>query len=311
MSKGSPPSAEPAIPDAQACVLWLLPCGRRIANLWSKQMWSADALSQSELIALCRLLSGWMGKPVAGPIEACLAEAGLLTSDARNATFRPCDDLPLLRCGTRYWDYSDTEAMQRDRADMQTYALHGGERLHPPQDGQKLPSARFAQEAQSLLALAHHVLDAQFQQNFHAQRVDKKRVPSLGARHGIAGFPAYWDGELQRTCYVRIMPDGTQVTARSPLAQSAQCVLPAVHFVLCVQYERYQWRYRNAWIYQCVYLDLGHILAAMQVYAARHGLPLRFAEVSADLIDDEQMLVNEPFVIGFLDTPTPAKEYAP
>src|SRR5690606_36606111 len=119
-----------------------------------------------------------------------------------------------------------------------------------------------------LAALAHQVFDSRGSERFHHESIDKKLVPSIGARHGLGAYlygrVAGFEGEQ----WVRVKTDGTNMAVR-PSKSKLFCQVDArdEHMLICVNFERYQWRYRSAWVYQCIYLDLGHALAALKLLA--------------------------------------------
>lgn len=273
--------------------LWLLPSGHLLGNVVSKLAYSADALSICEMVELSRVLSVQRGGSEVA-LRRLLADLGLLDTEVLDQGDRRSSGLLCLRAGAQYWDYAHPNAFQRDRDDMAAYEMAGGERTCVPM-GKVVPFGAIPSGARALREVAHHVVDAQYQENFHHELVHKTRVPSLGSRHGIACFLSYLDEDLQRRHCVQILPEGQDRVSSCPLIEEDD--LPNFYLVLCARYERYQWRYRNSWIYQCVFLDLGHMLAAMQVYAAHRSLPLIFSEAADDAIRHSEFLVNEPLVI--------------
>lgn len=106
---------------------------------------------------------------------------------------------------------------------------------------------------------------------FHHETVSRKMVPSIGARHGLICHVLVNEVSTQRRIFLRIHDDG-RIGAIPASNDNRSTRWPEL--VIGVDFERYQWRYRTGWIYQCIYLDLGHVLAALKLHAEHNGLQL-------------------------------------
>jgi hypothetical protein len=148
-----------------------------------------------------------------------------------------------------------------------------------------------------LSVLAHQVFDSRFCERFHHDLVDKKLIPSIGARHGLVAYLNGYVAGFYGMQWVCINVDGTN-TIISPLGEDFGCRGAVSHecMLICVKFECYQWRYRNGWVYQCVYLDLGHALAALKLLAEMQGCSLTFKHASANAMGIKRELEEEPLI---------------
>lgn len=222
-----------------------------------------------------------------------LTSIGLLASNSE-AIGHPTYYTPLaiLRTGTQYWDYSDITAIARDAEEMRNFQNEGAPRdLYRDEPLQAKPF-EISQAAASMLELAHLVLDSRKKDRFHHELVDKKIVPSLGGRHGIN---AYLAGTSGNQWLLSLRSDGSHFPTHS-WCEVAPEGPQSERLILCANFERYQWRYRNGWVYQCVYFDLGHVLATLALCARQAGLELAIEHASNDMMGLERELVNEPIL---------------
>ncbi len=194
-----------------------------------------------------------------------------------------CDSFLGLRRAARFWDYADPQALARDARDMLAFEAEAPDRPADQAGSCKTFDAAALRKAKgagfaSLVDIGHAVLRSRGRARFHHQCVERRLVPSIGARHGLG-------------CYALLQGDQPEPVPQVPL--------PAL--VIAVDYERYQWRYRTSWIYQCIFLDLGHAIAAIQMLARRQGLSLRFAHADAGSLPRARALRSEPLVLIHVD----------
>lgn len=93
---------------------------------------------------------------------------------------------------------------------------------------------------------------------------------------------------------MRMEDDGTLAECSWKESASPQS-LPAL--LVSVRFEHYQWRYRTGWILQCIYLDLGHAVAAIRLLAARAVKRLRITFSIPPFQGDFTDLVSEPLLL--------------
>lgn len=252
--------------------------------------------SPREFLSLCEaLLMRSETGLVAGELQE-LGNAGLVTEQT-SAHYLEDDAGALLRlrCGTTYWDYSEAEVLQRDAADMLRFLAQDPPRSVMFEAVESTDLATASEPLQALAALAHQVFDTRGTARFHHEVVDRKMIPSIGARHGLGAYLLHrFGGAREEAQWVRINEDGSNVALCG--ASSCQVDGRGEHLLICANFERYQWRYRSAWVYQCIYLDLGHALAALKLLARRQGLCLVFEHARADAMGVQRVLGNEALI---------------
>lgn len=276
---------------------WMLPHTLRVRNALTKAEFASNE-SPDRFLALCEtmLLRTESGFPTQEFQQLCAM--GLIAApDSGQAVEDKASELLRLRYGTGYWDYSDPTAMARDAMDMLRYA----EELQPdvlPEAGSDGSSCEVGSApARTLLWLAHQVFDTRRRERFHHETVSCKLVPSLGARHGLSAYLCDGMNAEGGVRWISIGDDGRNVAIQPtfPYKKVDEGCDPP-YIVICADFERYQWRYRNGWVYQCVYLDLGHVLAALKLLAQEDSQILLLEHTRSDAMGSHRDLTHEPLV---------------
>jgi hypothetical protein len=288
---------EDLLRDLASLELLFLPDGHAIlGNTGTGVRLAATDLSPSELVSVCKRMLTLTGENVAE--THALRNMRLLSKaghDASSSSRRTLNPLDRLRRSSMFWDYAVPGVLQKDAADMLRYQEEEPHfdpaSLRSPSSGTLAPDLL----SHPLITLAHEVFDAQAECMFHSERVHRKRVPSLGARHGLTcRIVRRISGSDHVEAIIR--PDAATVLADSPRYDTLEG--PAeVFLVIEVEFEKYQWRYRNGWVYQCVYLDLGHIICALRLVAGYAGMCLSFRHVHQE--EGGSGCVVEPLVLAW------------
>jgi hypothetical protein len=285
-------------PNLEGIEAWMLPGSLRIRNAISKAEFVSMG-SRTDFLSLCdNLFAATEDGFFSDTDLQQLRNLGLVTAPPCD----PCLDgdagaLLRLRCGTTYWNYGDAMALQRDAADMRRFQEQDPPREIFEEKEVCLNLATASDGLRMLATLAHQVFDSRGSEHFHHELVEKKLIPSIGARHGLGAYLYGRFNGFEGAQWVRVKTDGTHMAIRSSKSTSvSQEDACDEHMLICVNFERYQWRYRSAWVYQCVYLDLGHALAALKLLAHRQGCSLTFKHARCDAMDAKRALENEPLI---------------
>ena len=276
---------------------WMLPHTLRVRNALTKAEFAPNE-SPDGFLSLCETMLSQIDAGFLPQEFQQLCAMGLVAPlDCSQAFEDKASELLRLRYGTGYWDYSDPTAMARDAMDMLRYA----EELQPevlPEAGSDGSSCEVGSApARTLLWLAHQVFDTRKRERFHHETVSRKLVPSLGARHGLSAYLCEGMNSEGGVRWILIGDDGRNVAIQPAFPYKGidvGCDLP--YIVICADFERYQWRYRNGWVYQCVYLDLGHALAALKLLAQEDSQTLVLEHVRSDAMGPHRDLTHEPLV---------------
>lgn len=287
--------------------LWFLPSKCSLRNIGTKSEFSADALTEDDVINLCSSL-GAAEEQLDELVTNYLAALGLLPVppyelNVDQTRDQKTDDFFWLRAGAKYWDYADAEAFRKDARDMARYEHEGPESPLWAVDLEVASAPSLGPDAKKLFTLAHQVFDSQYSERFHHELVHKKIIPSLGARHGINCYLSYFDERLRRRALLAIGPDGADYFPPAGAVSSSN--LAENCLVICAHFDRYQWRYRNGWVYQCILLDVGHALAALRVCAKNLSVALTFEQAPEELLNEMNLLNNEPLIIAQLSRSQP------
>lgn len=280
----------------EVCV-WFVPGRRSLRNEVSKTEFLLDSLAHESLVDVMREIIGLALAGGQGPSRTTLQELGLLASGpwpavAQDEACPSARAFFLLRAGARYWDYADPDALARDAAEMKAYTYEEA----PPQLRTGPAAGRLdahgGSMVDSLCAAAHEVFDARATVPFHGSPVHRKIVPSLGARHGLGCRISFIDQVTGERVLAAIDFDGaTRETTRGP-PDAADCRHPEL--LVDVEFEKFQWRYRTAWVYQCIFLDLGHVLATLFLLLASRGFSFAATHAVPPDASDPLALLREP-----------------
>lgn len=266
------------------------PAGVELAQPANGVVYAADPLGP----VLLGELFGQLTEP-SGDFLAELQDKDLVTGQY-GACGSARDAFMDLRCSARFWDYADPQALSKDAQDMRAYAR---ESAHVQPSGRRacahpcgVPTLRV--EEHLLVDLAQQVFVADSRVRFFDQQVSRKLVPSIGARHGLNCHAVVAGADEGQVHLLEIREDGEVVASDWPVATRPPW-LPAL--LIGVDYERYQWRYRSGWVYQCIYLDLGHVVAAMRLLANHAGVNLSCGWTVPDLLPESRPLANETLLV--------------
>jgi hypothetical protein len=232
------------------------------------------------------------GEANRGPSLEPLARCGLAGINATGDDAGVHADFLSLRRNARFWDYAQPDVMSRDAQDMRTYeSLEPAPVPDPAPAGER--SVADGGVDQRVLHIARTVFTCQATVAFHDQRVERRTVPSIGARHGLTCHvltPAAQDRPAR--CF--------QVGSHGELMASSWTVRPVTapwpSILVGVRFEHYQWRYRTGWIYPCIYLDLGHVVGAIRGLAAQAGIRWRARKACRAATGGFPGLVAEPLL---------------
>ncbi|WP_002628669.1 SagB/ThcOx family dehydrogenase [Cystobacter fuscus] len=223
---------------------------------------------------------------------------------AREAGEGPAFDLAAfqsLRGVVQFLDYSEKTVFMNDRSRMdaylqceqpppiaKTYPNAPRLLLHHPSLGEpfdragKLGVLLFWSFGRLRQATFLDVLTMQF-----------KPVPSLGARHPLEAYVCVAEGAC--------IPEGTyhydpiahaleQLDTRADVPFEAGQVLLTVSVI----FERFQWRYRDKWIYKDLFHEIGHVQGNLHLVADEYSLKLEPRD-DLHLMQDSERLVEEPY----------------
>lgn len=191
-----------------------------------------------------------------------------------------------------FWDYAQHDALARDARDMLAFELQEPSPRGPmisciePASGVPCGDPRVVEIARTVFSFTDRA-------RFHHQQVGRRVVPSIGARHGLTCHIVR-DAQGLQACCTR-MEDNGALSECSEMDFASPESLPAL--LVSVRFEHYQWRYRTGWILQCIYLDLGHAVAAIRLLAAHAAIRLRITFSIPPLKGDFTELVSEPLLL--------------
>jgi hypothetical protein len=214
--------------------------------------------------------------PASTPDKELAGHRALFAPYREAAPARPIDDFDIrvalsARRAVRFVDYVEPGTFAADRSDMEEFA-----KANPMPAATLEFDTEAVQLPDRLTRLCALAFAANGSREFHNHRVLLKSCPSLGGRHGIEAFI--------------VCPQAMSVTpgihyfhpVRREFYRAADTNLPSQrspHLVLSCVFERYQWRYRSGWAYYCILLDLGHILAAIELAASELGIAINEIDV--------------------------------
>lgn len=267
---------------------WLLPNELVVRNCITKSEYSLDR-ECAEFLHLCTALLE-RNENSAVPTLHEMEVFGLVLSKNQLLSRTDCD-LVDFRAGTQYFDYSDPSTIERDARDMINYEQSSPRRYVDEDTSPVQKVLNPDNTTRELIYLCQTIFEAQEEVNFHHEIVERKIVPSLGARHGINASLMSVEGDLDS---MTSRDDNSTHIGQVKMPRAAR--RQQSHILLCANFDRYQWRYRHSWIYQCIYLDLGHVVAAMKLLASSRGIQLDFTNVDGEAGELQKQLINEPLL---------------
>jgi hypothetical protein len=128
--------------------------------------------------------------------------------------------------------------------------------------------------------------------------VHLKAVPSKGARHPFEAYirsggggsarlrPGLYHYQAEEHALALVEPDDGRPAAAADDQGPTLCVTAV--------FERFQWRYRHAWAYKDLFLDLGHVVGMLRVAAADLGVRVADIDYGPGLAPDLPLLIEEP-----------------
>ncbi len=229
--------------------------------------------SPDEDVAAMRRSLGFEAQP--GPWMR-LAELAR-TLPASDPMFDVCGFL-CLRWVSQFVDYGEQDVLRSDRRRMRRYAEgsappppkfeHEGRALH-------LPHPAFGDPTTDTDRIAH-LLYFSFGRirrgRFLAQEVEHRAVPSQGARHPLQAYVEVCTDDLLEPGLYHY--DGAQHRLVR-LAAMDRRRPPGTRIWMTARLQRYQWRYRDKWIFKDLYHEVGHVRGNLELVAADLGLDVR------------------------------------
>lgn len=100
----------------------------------------------------------------------------------------------------------------------------------------------------------------------------RRLYPSIGARHGFEVALSLSCGDELTLAYFSPVDDAFYFT----LLPGA--VTSSIRLVVYVHWQRYFWRYRDSWYYNAVLLEMGHMLACLEVLSQQYGIQFQVCE---------------------------------
>jgi hypothetical protein len=194
--------------------------------------------------------------------------------------------LETIRSTTAFVDYSTPEAFCDDRENMISVVQSDGrpQLVSDRDDACRALSEQHAEgRIKFLMELIRTVFVVRGSARFHNHQVFRKAIPSMGGRHGVEVYLSIGENDGGKAavpgCY-HFSP--TEDRFRGPL-ERLTC-RAGTGILLSAVFERYQWRYRSGWVYQCILLDIGHAVGALRTLAAAEGYRLQVREpIDVDL----------------------------
>jgi hypothetical protein len=126
---------------------------------------------------------------------------------------------------------------------------------------------------------------------FFGYRCVQRCYPSNGSRHGFEVTLKLTYQELVINAYYDPETNVYRVDAPAP----AERRLVRVEMILGMHWERHFWRYRHSWYYNTVLLEVGHILASLEMLAHEY-------KTTFSMLSEQPFGINphDPWVCPFL-----------
>lgn len=174
-------------------------------------------------------------------------------------------------------DYQDPGTLERDVL----FSSECVEEEPPPSSVAKVPKEAWSKVEQAgfncadpitraALDLTSKIFKNRAHGNFHGYSCVRRCYPSNGARHGFeAAVEINFAG---RPCTAFYSPEEDTFWSTEPLPGERP---DEITIVVYVHWDRYFWRYRNAWYYNTVLLEAGHMLGSIRILADEIGFNAR------------------------------------